>query len=102
MTGCANNCGSPAAHLHHVCYQQHVKRHGGDTSDERNFLPLCHGCHFNHHSRSKVLALSVLLDSNFDYADELLGLAAPDYLQRYYRGEDARLDALVRDRREAA
>lgn len=88
--------------LHHVVYEQHVRRAGGDVYDPRNGLTLCGVCHATHHGqldRGKV-ALSVLRDENYDFAFELLGPAAYDYLRRHYSGEDPRLDALLQ--REAA
>ena len=77
-------CGEPAEQLHHVVYQQHVRKRGGDLGDERNFLPLCYECHRRHHSRHAVLAASCLPDAAWQFADELMGEAAPDYLGRYY------------------
>jgi hypothetical protein len=72
-------------------------------SDERNMIPLCDPCHDRHHSRQEPLPLSVLPDSVYEFAAEVLGLdAAWSYLSRRYEGADARLDALVSARPEAA
>lgn len=78
--------------LHHVVYRQHVRREGGDEWDPRNALPLCDSCHSRHHRRSRVIALSVLPASALEFASELLGAYAFDYLRRYYGGKDPRLE----------
>lgn len=52
-------------------------------------------CHGAHHSASRRLELRVLPDSVFEFAAELMGAAGYDYLRRFYRGEDARLEALL-------
>jgi hypothetical protein len=81
---------------HHVVYEQHVRNEGGDCHDGRNALCLCDSCHMSHHRRgTRVVPLEVLRDCNFEFAGELLGPAAYDYLRRRYVGEDPRLDALL-------
>lgn len=77
-------CGSPAVHAHHVVYEQHVRRRGGDVADERNLIGLCYDCHRRHHNRVAVLPLSVLPGEAVDFAHELMGDAATDYFRRYY------------------
>ena len=77
-------CGQPAEQLHHVVYAQHVRRHGGDLNDGRNLLPLCYDCHRRHHNRIAVIPVTSLPDVAVEFAHELLGEAAPDYLGRYY------------------
>lgn len=88
-------CEYPAArahHEHHVVYRQHVRREGGDIYDPRNALRLCVSCHSSHHRRgSKIVPLAALRDENYEFAFELLGAAAFDYLRRRYSGDDVRL-----------
>ncbi len=98
MTPCACGCGREALVLHHVCYQQHLRREGGDPGDARNMIPVHPRCHELHHSRARVFPVSMLPDSAFEYARELLGAGrAFDYIERYYRitEGDPRLDALL-------
>lgn len=79
-------------HEHHVVYEQHVRREGGDVYDPRNALTLCISCHTSHHRRgSRTVPLRVLRDANYEFAFELLGAAAFDYLRRRYTGGDPRL-----------
>lgn len=80
---------------HHVVYRQHIRSHGGDEWNPRDALLLCAACHQSHHKRGRVLPLVALRDENYEYAFELLGPAAYDYLRRYYAGDDPRLDALL-------
>lgn len=82
--------------LHHVVYQQELRKRGGNPSDGRNALALCRDCHAAHHNRSRPLPLEVLRDENYEYARELLGAGvAYEYLVRRYVGEDIRLAALL-------
>lgn len=85
--GCTNR----AVHQHHVVYAQEVRRRGGDLKDRRNLLALCWRCHMDHHARTDVLPLTVLGDVHIDYAIELLGAYAFDYLERRYAGRDPRV-----------
>lgn len=88
-------CPRRSAHRHHVIYAQHVEREGGDLKDGRNLVWVCFSCHGAHHGRSKPFELQRLPDSCFEFAGELMGPAAFDYLRRRYSGEDLRLDALL-------
>lgn len=89
---CANpDCLTPRAHWHphHVVYEQHVDRYGGDISDGRNALRVCMTCHGRHHKRIDTLPVSALTDENVEFAVELLGAAhASVYLGRYYCAAD--------------
>jgi hypothetical protein len=76
---------------HHICYRQHVLRASGDIWDARNSLTLCDHCHAQHHARSKPIPLAYLPDAALEFAFDLLGPAAVDYLGRHYSGDDARL-----------
>lgn len=88
-------CGARAVQEHHVIYRQELRRRRGDMKDRRNLIPLCLRCHERHHSRIAPISLSNLPDEVFDFAYELMGPAAYDYLGRHYAGEDPRLDALI-------
>ena len=99
QVGCAHpGClkRSHVEHEHHVVYEQHVRANGGDRWDPRNALRLCVSCHSSHHHRGRVLPLVALRDANLQFAFELLGAGAYDYLRRYYRGPDPRLDAYLK------
>lgn len=52
--------------------------------DPRNGLTLCGGCHSAHHKRGRIVPIRALRPENLEYARELLGEAAEDYLRRYY------------------
>lgn len=93
---CACGCGARAAHGHHAITRQELRKHGGDPKDARNIVPMALDCHGGHHSGAARLHLSRLPDSVFEFAHELMGAgAAYEYLGRFYRGEDARLSALL-------
>lgn len=87
-------CGSDdRLQLHHVIYAQNVRRAGGDPWDPRDSLTTCIRCHCGHHHGTKGrIALTLLRDENLDFAFELLGAAAYDYLRRHYAGDDPRLE----------
>lgn len=88
----APGCTRRAVHLHHVVYKQEVGRRGGDTDAAANYLPLCFQCHGDHHGGNDKLPLRVLPDEAIEWAFDLLGAYAYDYLRRKYTGWDARLD----------
>lgn len=70
--------------LHHICYRQHLRRSGGDEWDPRNGFTLCPSCHTSHHRRGRVLPVSCLPDAALEFAQEVFGGYAADYLRRYY------------------
>lgn len=112
---CVCGCGQRSANMHHVVYAQKIRecvprlpfgygyeavaaasrQQGAMLKDRRNLVPVAFGCHADHHTGAKRLPLAVLPDSVFEFAFELLGPAAFDYLGRRYGGDDARLDALL-------
>ena len=102
---CVCGCGERAVQRHHAIYVQELRRVAGPRSveremqlisDARNLLPIAHRCHERHHTRFGVLPLTVLPDSVFEFAVEVLGAgAAYEYLRRHYAGDDARLRALM-------
>lgn len=88
--------------MHHVVTQQEIKRHAtpGQKSrllkDKRNLVPMDFHHHGAHHSGARRIWLADLPDSVFEFAVELMGAGpAYEYLARYYRGDDERLDALL-------
>ncbi len=64
------------------------------VSDPRNLVPVAAQCHGAHHGRSVPYELSMLPDSVFEFAAEVLGPRAHGYLRRRYVGRDPRLDEL--------
>lgn len=96
--------------MHHVVYRQELRRHAEDIireegllRDRRNLVPVSPKCHAKHHSRQRAFELSMLPDSVFEFAEEVLGAGpAYEYLSRRYKGGDDRLDALLHAYEEAA
>jgi len=78
---------------HHVIYQQELVRLGRADLlwDKRNALRVCPGCHANHHNLHQ-LPLTCLTDANYEFAFEVLGERAFDYLRSHYDGDDPRLE----------
>lgn len=104
---CICGCGRKGLQLHHAVYQQHIRAHAKDKNisfasefdlvrDPRNLVPTSPGCHAAHHNRSRPFEVSMLPDSVFEFAAEVMGAGtAYEYLSRRYRGSDDRLDALL-------
>lgn len=70
---------------HHVVYEQHVRKYGGDIYDPRNGLTLCMTCHNkHHHDADGRLSTGDLRPENIEFAFELLGAYTADYFVRYY------------------
>jgi 5-methylcytosine-specific restriction endonuclease McrA len=67
---------------HHVVYRQHVPVEM--AWDPRNSMPLHDDCHERHHNASRRIPLSALSEENLEFASEVLGEAAPYYLERRY------------------
>ena len=81
---------------HHVVYEQHIRRAGGDPWDPRDSMTLCVSCHTSHHKALRLtLPLALVPDAAIAFAGDLMGPAAYDYLRRRYGGEDPRVDALL-------
>lgn len=87
-------------HPHHVVVRQDLEKLGFSKRNEedhwilwdpRNCLRLCPDCHMNHHGLHPVPLKNLLL-ANYDFAFEILGDGAGDYLRHRYDGEDPRLD----------
>lgn len=87
--GCGGRCGPLVQH--HIVTAQEVRRRGGAIWDPRNALTLGAYCHAQHHAHVQPIPLVYLPDAALEFAFELLGPAAFDYLGRRYGGDDARL-----------
>lgn len=87
---CALTGQAGAFHAHHAVRASDVRRAGGDPWDIRNALRLSIRVHFNHHGIYK-LPIGVLTDENIEFAYEVMGPAAYDWLSRYYTGTDPRV-----------
>lgn len=99
-------CGCPdrVVQRHHAVTRQELrhiaraaKRGFGDLiSDPRNLVDVAFTCHMSHHARSQTYELTMLPDSVFEFAAEVMGPGrAFNWLRRSYAGEDTRLDALL-------
>ncbi len=89
-------CGALAEQLHHVVYQQELRRVGADASDPRGMVPVCVQCHAEHHGRQRPLLSCTLSSASFGFALETLGAGpAYEYLRRRYAGPDWRLEWLL-------
>jgi 5-methylcytosine-specific restriction endonuclease McrA len=84
-TGACANCGAwwqAVTRSHHVIYRQHLPV--DKEWDPRNAMPVCDPCHERHHNASRRIPLSALSEENLEFASEVLGEAAPYYLERRY------------------
>lgn len=70
--------------IHHVVYEQHVRKRAGDVFDPRNSLTLCRICHARQHSGHTRLPVAKLRPENLAFAKDLLGEYAGDYFARFY------------------
>jgi hypothetical protein len=82
---------------HHVIEKQELERRGLWKWDPRGALRLCKGalgCHDQHTYKGgdDRVPLAKLTTENVDYAFEVLGAFAYDYLKRRYSGEDSRVE----------
>lgn len=99
---CVCGCGRRGGHDHHVIYRQELRRRASLErsyraleTDRRNVVPVAFDCHGGHHSGARRLRMHVLPDAVFEFAGELMGSAAYDYLAARYAGGDPRHDALL-------
>ena len=68
------SCGKPATTMHHFFTKASSSylRH-----DERNLIPICHGCHMAHHVKyDPRIHLNIIEKRGFDWYYELLQLQA--------------------------
>jgi hypothetical protein len=91
-----------AVHSHHVVYEAELRRRGLPKYDYANLMALDFDCHLSHHNGSQRIPLSLLSDENLDYAFNILGAYAYDWLGRRYAGTDPRLDERLRQIEEEA
>jgi hypothetical protein len=82
--GCGHFWEPYRSRAHHVIYRQHIPV--DKEWDPRNAMPVCDPCHERHHNASRRLPLSALSEENLAFAEEVLGEAAPYYLERRYEG----------------
>lgn len=93
---CAICQGTGSFHAHHVVDKAKLRRYGKTGNalyDTRNALRLCEGldtkrCHFQFENRRVTLTTKMLLDENIEYAAEVLGPYAVDYLRAEYDDTD--------------
>lgn len=94
-------CRRPATDPHHVVYKQHIPE-GHDKNDARDGVPLCHQHHWMHHygGFNGKLPLGALLPENLEFAREVLGESAEDYIAKHYASDDewARRQAMIAPR----
>lgn len=96
-------CGKGGKHqAHHVVDRQELRHRGLKEWDTRNALRLCPlyvpgSCHTGQTNALNRVELVNLTDDNVEYAFEILGAYAFDYLHRHYAGEDPRLDRALRE-----
>lgn len=101
--GLCAKCGQGGPwHAHHVVdkriLQDRCKLRGNALYDTRNAMRLCEGldgnrCHFNFENRVIKIATKILTDQNIEYAFEVLGPYAADYLRAQY--DDSEPDARI-------
>lgn len=97
-------CGEKATDAHHVVYKRDLKERGLFVWDARDGLALCRDCHDGHHYSPQAVVLLVhLTDASVQYAFEVLGAYAYDYLLRRYPGgpPDLRLESRLAAATEA-
>lgn len=68
---------------HHVIYRQHCPT--GRKWDLANMLPVCDLCHEAHHNGLRRIDRGDLTEANLQFANDVLGAGAGDYLRRRYR-----------------
>lgn len=76
---------------HHVVEQRWIKGHKFPVKilwDPRNALRLRPDVHKKHTVRSEPVPIRALLDCNIEFAFEVMGPIAEEYLTRLYGGED--------------
>lgn len=90
-------CGRPhaAEQRHHVVFAQEIRARKGEKWDPRNQLPVAVSCHAWIHSAGRPWPLAKLPDAAIEFAWDLMGPFAFDYLTRRYRGDDPRVRALL-------
>lgn len=93
-------CGKPGDfHAHHVVDKQTLRNDYGITGDAaydtRNAMRLHRHCHLQFENSRIDIPLTKLTDSMIEYAQEVMGTRAYDYLKRYYSGHDERVEAII-------
>lgn len=78
---------------HHVVEARWLKGHGHRDKlyDRRNAIRLTPDVHRRHTNRMEPIPLLALTDDNIEFAFEVMGVLALEYLTRLYTGTDARV-----------
>jgi hypothetical protein len=99
-TGTCAICGRRGRVLrHHIVYEQHVRREGGDPWDLANALDVGARClcHAKHHSGAERISLQLIPEVAMAFAVDLMGEdRAVDYFRRYYTAGEGSTDATDR------
>lgn len=77
---------------HHVVEKRWLRANYLPLYDRRNALRLRPDVHHLHTVGAKRVPLRVLTDENIEYAFEVMGASAYDYLTRLYDGDDPRVE----------
>lgn len=86
-------CGNGGAwHSHHGVFKKLLKQRGLPLYDTRNAIRLCPNCNLGLENRSVRFPLAKLTDQCIEYAFEVLGAYAYDWLKRTYDGDDDRVE----------
>lgn len=85
--------GSKGWEAHHVVEKRWLKANFKPLWDWRNALRLRPDVHGQHTTRMKPVPLRCLTDENIQFAFEVMGYMAYDYLTRLYTGDDPRVEA---------
>lgn len=81
---------------HHVVEASWLRTHHLPIYDTRNALRLRPDIHRKHTNRVEIIHLHCLLDQNIEYAFEIMGPTAEEFLYRRYRGEDDRVQRALK------
>lgn len=77
-------CGGMAQEAHHVVEAAELRRRHLPPYDVRNCLPVCRVDHELHTNAARRIPFRHLRAANIDYAYEVLGPFAADYLRKKY------------------
>jgi hypothetical protein len=93
-------CPRRACHDHHVVDEQVVRRWKGDISDRRNSFRICFEHHEPHTNHFRKLKTEWLRDETVEFAFELMGDFAADWLRRMYddSAPDIRIERCLKKR----
>lgn len=95
---CAVTGSTKEFEAHHVVEKRWLKANGFPLWDRRNALRLHPDVHGAHTSRMKKIPMSALREENIDYAFEIMGDRAMNYLPENYEGSHPHFEALASER----